>query len=95
MAWDVTKYAAIIGIVTVICSVVASYAITRVGVQSNAECIEDHETRIRSVEIQVAQEISAMSSDIDWIRYYVEVMAQEDLPHSGVTRGMDREEKAR
>ena len=80
---EVTKYSAIIGIVAVICSVAASYAVTRTGVTRNAELIADHETRIRSVETQMAQEISSMSADIEWIRYYMECILEDELPTIG------------
>ena len=77
---EVAKYSAIIGIVAVICSVTASYAVTRTGVVRNAELIADHEERLRTVETQVAQEISAMSADIEWIRYYMECIMENQIP---------------
>ena len=77
MARDLAKYGAIIGIITVICSIAASYAITRVGVQHNAQMITDHEGRLRVVETCVANELSAIKTDLRWIVNTLDMMQRQ------------------
>lgn len=84
MARDLAKYGALIGIITVICSVAGSYAITKSGVQHNAEMISDHEGRLRAVELCVANELSSIKTDLRWIVNTLDIIQRQQEEAGGL-----------
>jgi hypothetical protein len=66
------KLTAIIGLITVIFSVAASWTTGRLQTSELEHRTEDHEERLRTLEACISSDISSIKADIRWIVYTLE-----------------------